>query len=150
MLICELFRIPCRGVAGTSHSQHVWTFQKQCACWLQPVWGIQCDSRGLHEPSPKNVIQNVPGKTCRMTWSRIRWRNCKRSRYFWDSSMRRLGLQVSINKVLITKQKLDMLLKSGTDPYATCLLDLDANSKFVEGCSTWWSGGQRMFILHLA
>ena len=45
-----------RGVAGVAHTEHVWKFQKQNACWLQPEWRAQCESgcspRFLPEPPP--------------------------------------------------------------------------------------------------
>ena len=87
------------GVVGLAHTEHVWKWQKQSACWLQHEWRVQCKSWPFNKalawypycssrfwkPSPKSYVRDVHGKTCmQMTLlsSLNSWRNCKRS---WSS-----------------------------------------------------------------
>ena len=43
------------GVVGMANREHVWKYQKQNACWMQPEWKVQCENmcspRLLPEPS---------------------------------------------------------------------------------------------------
>ena len=79
------------------------------------------------KPSPKGVVQDVPGKTCmQMSWSSSLNRLLEEMQdklILWKTSMEAKGLRFNMGKtkVLISGPPLDVLQKSGKDHCGVCL-----------------------------